>query len=420
MNKLIHQMRNEWRSNIWLVIELLIVSVILWFCIDRIVDYIMVYNEPRGHDISHVYKITVGNTGANDSTRPSYEDMNELIERIRRRPEIEAAAYSYGSTPYNGILNGTWIYNNDTINPIHNTGNTIRRWVEPDFFKIYRISGVRGESPERLAEILRPGIKVFGASEGLLYDKEGNELNTVDYIGQQFNMNGYPDHTLAAVTPVMKRFDSDKLQWSARCCWDMMVPFATSQANELSVRVRANMDSPSFITDLMNDSESQLRVGPYFIMKVESMADLRRSTQMGWTINNRNYIIGAAFLLFNIFLGVLGSFWYRTRMRVPDIAVLKIFGATKGNIFLRLIGEGLLLLCIATPLAILCEWLLIHYNIIKLPAALGSYLNFDFIRLLAIIPAITFALLALMIIAGISFSALRAMKLAPALALHSE
>lgn len=420
MNKLIHQMRNEWRSNIWLVIELLIVSVILWFCIDRIVDYIMVYNEPRGHDISHVYRITVGNTGANDSTRPSYEDMNELIERIRRRPEIEAAAYSYGSTPYNGIFNGTWIYNNDTINPIHNTGNTIRRWVEPDFFKIYRISGVRGESPERLAEILRPGIKVFGASEGLLYDKEGNELNTVDYIGQQFNMNGYPDHTLAAVTPLMKRFDSDKLQWTARCCWDMMVPIATSQANELSVRVRANMDSPSFISDLMNDSESQLRVGPYFIMKVESMADLRRSTQMGWTINNRNYIIGAAFLLFNIFLGVLGSFWYRTRMRVPDIAVLKIFGATKGNIFRRLIGEGLLLLCIATPLAILSEWLLIHYNVIKLPAALGSYLNFDLIRLLAIIPAITFALLALMIIAGISFSALSAMKLAPALALRSE
>lgn len=420
MNKLIHQMRNEWRSNIWLVIELLIVSVILWFCIDHIVDYIMVYNEPRGHDISHVYRITVGNTGANDSTRPSYEDMNELIERIRRRPEIEAAAYSYGSTPYNGILNGTWVYNNDTINPIHNTGNTIRRWVEPDFFKIYRISGVRGESPERLAEILRPGIKVFGASEGLLYDKEGNELNTVDYIGQQFNMNGYPDHTLAAVTPLMKRFDSDKLQWTARCCWDMMVPIATSQANELSVRVRANMDSPSFISDLMNDSESQLRVGPYFIMKVESMADLRRSTQMGWTINNRNYIIGAAFLLFNIFLGVLGSFWYRTRMRVPDIAVLKIFGATKGNIFRRLIGEGLLLLCIATPLAILSEWLLIHYNVIKLPAALGSYLNFDLIRLLAIIPAITFALLALMIIAGISFSALRAMKLAPALALRSE
>ncbi len=413
-------MRNEWRSNIWLVIELLIVSIVLWFCIDRIVDYVSVLNEPRGHDISHVYKITVGNTGTNESTRPGFEDMNELIERIRRRPEIEAAAYSYGSTPYNGILNGAWVYNNDSVNSIYNTGNTIRRWVEPDFFKIYRIGGVRGESPEQLAEILRPGIQVFGAGEGLLVDKDGNVLNTVDYIGQQFELNGYPDHTLAAVTPQMKRFDYDKLQFSPRTCWDIMVPFATTNANELSVRVRANMDSPSFISNLMNDSESRLRVGSFFIMKVESMADLRRSTQMSWTINNRNYIIGAAFLLFNIFLGVLGSFWYRTRMRVPDIAVLKVFGATNANIFRRFIGEGLLLLGIATPLAIFCEWLLLRYGLVKLPAEFGSFLTFNAIRQLAVIPALTCLLLALIIIAGISVSARRAMKIAPATALRSE
>ena len=43
--KLFTQIKNEWRSNLWLVTELLLVSVVL--C----------YNEPRGFDISHCYLV---------------------------------------------------------------------------------------------------------------------------------------------------------------------------------------------------------------------------------------------------------------------------------------------------------------------------------------------------------------------------
>ena len=30
--KLFTQIKNEWRSNLWLVTELLLVSVVLWYC----------------------------------------------------------------------------------------------------------------------------------------------------------------------------------------------------------------------------------------------------------------------------------------------------------------------------------------------------------------------------------------------------
>jgi putative ABC transport system permease protein len=57
--KLIKQIRNEWRSNVWIFTELLIVSVIMWF----IADYMFVeasnYYSPRGFDISHCYLITL-------------------------------------------------------------------------------------------------------------------------------------------------------------------------------------------------------------------------------------------------------------------------------------------------------------------------------------------------------------------------
>lgn len=37
--KLFTQIKNEWRSNLWLVTELLLVSVVLWY----IVDYMYVH-----------------------------------------------------------------------------------------------------------------------------------------------------------------------------------------------------------------------------------------------------------------------------------------------------------------------------------------------------------------------------------------
>ena len=419
MKKLLTQMRNEWRSNLWLALELLLVSIVLWFCVDRIVDYVSILNEPRGHDISHVYKITPARIPGMESERPDYENMAEMLERIRRRPEVEYAALSRFAAPYCGSTNNVNVWQDDSIAPIYSSGNAIRRWVQPDFFKVYRIRGVRGETPDQLAEILLPGTNIFGATPGLL-SSNGQTINTVDHIGETFDLNGYPDHKLAAVTEPMKRFDYTRLEYCEPTAWDMMVPVATPRATEISVRLKPEMDSQAFIDDIMNDSESQLRVGPYFILKVERLSDLRRSAQMSWTINNRNYLLGVIFLLVNIFLGMLGIFWYRTQMRVSDIAVLKVFGATNGSIFRRLIGEGLLILCIVTPPAILCEWLLISKGYIRLSAEFGSSLTFNFMHQIVVIPLICFALLALIIVAGIYYPARRAMKLAPALALRSE
>ena len=51
--KLFKQIRNEWRFNIWIFVELLIVSVVMWFITDYIYVIARNYMEPRGFDISH-------------------------------------------------------------------------------------------------------------------------------------------------------------------------------------------------------------------------------------------------------------------------------------------------------------------------------------------------------------------------------
>lgn len=58
--------------------------------------------------------------------------------------------------------------------------------------------------------------------------------------------------------------------------------------------------------------------------------------------------MGMGFLLLNIFLGLLGTFWFRTQQRRSEIALHKAHGASDMSIFVRLISEGLLLLLLIT------------------------------------------------------------------------
>lgn len=58
--KLLVQIKNEWRNNLWLALELLVVSVVMWFVVDYLYTRAATYLEPRGFDISHCYLIEMG------------------------------------------------------------------------------------------------------------------------------------------------------------------------------------------------------------------------------------------------------------------------------------------------------------------------------------------------------------------------
>ena len=107
--KLLVQIKNEWRNNLWLALELLVVSVVMWFVVDYLYTGAATYLEPRGFDISHCYLIEMGKltekspdylSGQTDEQEDA--DILELVDRLRRRPEIEAVSLSQNSYPYNG------------------------------------------------------------------------------------------------------------------------------------------------------------------------------------------------------------------------------------------------------------------------------------------------------------------------------
>ena len=413
--KLFTQIKNEWRGNTWLAIELLVVSVVMWFITDMLYVRIATYLEPRGFDISHCYLIEMSMLNEKSPDYVEYgkgdeqRDVLELLNRIQHRPDVEAASLSINSYPYNGS-NGTTSMQLQGDSVIISNW-LIRRFVTPDFVRVFRYEGANGETPEQLAQMLEEGK--FLASENVYNHKKLGNRNLKDYIGKPFYLHGDTTQTYTLGT-ALKTVRYDDFQQVNNSYSMMQKIYWYRSYFELCVRVRPEHDQ-DFIARLKADSESQYRIGNVFISNIRSFKDIRRSFQQYQYNEMRNNFTGMAFLLVNIFLGLLGTFWFRTQQRKSEIALHKAHGATNGMVFTRLLSEGWLLLLIVTPIALLIDFNLAH-------AELNSWRNgttLEWDRLL-FCGGISFALIALMIAIGIGIPARKAMKIDPAEALHNE
>lgn len=97
MKKLFTQLRNEWRGNFFLALELLVVFVVLWYIVDWCCVTARVYFAPMGFDTRHCYCLMVNRLTPNSALytpgRTVGDDMDDLLEiaeRLRHRPGVEA------------------------------------------------------------------------------------------------------------------------------------------------------------------------------------------------------------------------------------------------------------------------------------------------------------------------------------------
>lgn len=411
--KLFTQIKNEWRTNLWLVTELLVVSVVLWYIVDFFYTSISTRIIPLGFDIEHCYRVDVDEVNVKS---PEYipdrgdeqngADRMELMERIRRRPEIEAVCWGQNSYPYNGSNSGIGVQYIGEGDTLQTDGYTLRRYVTPDFVRVFRYQGVNGETPEELAAMLKEG-KVLINND--LFWKQKVELK--DYTGKEFIIGDTSTIKRLGAALVPPRY-CDYQTWND--CVVMDLPrWWYCRANELCIRVKPEMDH-DIKEMLMKDAPTQFRIGNLMVTDVVSFKDIRRNFQTFYTNRERNYYAGMGFLLLNIFLGLLGTFWFRTQQRVGEIAIRKVNGATDRSIFNRLIGEGLLLLVVATIPAAAIDTALSWY---EFNSYFDGYIGWGRTSLCILV---TFGLMALMIVLGIIIPARRAMRIKPAIALKDE
>lgn len=430
--KIFTQIRNEWRSNFFLALELLVVFVVLWYIVDWCCVTARVYFAPMGFDTRHCYCLMINrltpNSALYEADHTAADDMDallEIAERLRHRPGVEEVAISQNSIPYGDGSNGFTVCV-DTV-PVH----AMRRWAQPDFLRLFRIQGVAVQgadgrtvwtkSPDSLAAVLTPETMILSRNVTAKY-KELRMPDAIPLLGRQLPL-WKPDNDyrmrVAGIAEPMRWSHFEPSDWwggpfiATDLPREVMVEFENPAYLQLSVRVTPDADH-GFVEALMADADRLYRVGNVFILDVLSFDQLQYIEELENVNEVRTQLCILGFLLLNIFLGVVGTFWFRTQHRRQEVALRMAMGSTRRGVFVRLVVEGLLLLTLAAlPAA------LVALNLGMAELVDVEKLPFDVPRFLLTL-LLSWLLMALMIVVGVWYPARRAMQIQPAEALHDE
>lgn len=421
MKKIYVQIKNEWRSNLFLFMELFLVFIVLWYIVDWVVVTTRVYTAPMGFDVEHCYDISIGKltpkAAAYDPALTSEDDMQDLSEvadRLRHRPGVEAVALSQNCYPYNEGSNSVDV-GIDTL-MVH----THMLLIQPDFFRVFKYSAADGSGPDRLVEALQKNEIVVTSNLTEDYPQLGL-THTDSLLGRQVPFWKF-DSQLYRIGAVGKPvrwshfYTSSQYggSYAARSLtMEQMKNYGDPRFLNMSLRVTPEEDR-DFINRLMADADRLYQVGNLYLLDITSFKDLREVNELEEMTELKTQFSVLGFLLLNIFLGVVGTFWFRTQQRRQEVALRMAMGSSRRHVFLRLMAEGILLLTLAAlPAAV------VAFNIGLAELIDVDKLPFDSLRLLSGF-ALTWLLMALMIVAGIWYPARGAMKVRPAEALHDE
>lgn len=396
-------MATEWRSNLWLCIQLIIVGLVLWVFSWQLLSIWNNYSSDGAFDYSNVYSGTLNYI---EETSPAYvepaeghtvgDDLSLILATMRSNRYVEEAAYGTNALPYNFNYYGSgFSLPGDTVTPQYSYN---KRMMSPEMLRVLRIRGVKGESTEEL-------VKQLTNHKVIISQYEKDDFSE-KYRGQ-VAMNSYDSSEVFNIGSVIKPFRRNDFE-PQRGGTIITSLDNQERPNNIAIRLKEGVTARQFLESLnLND----LHVGNVLVYNIKSLEARRESAQRSYWNEIRTTVVGALFLLVIVFLGFVGTFWFRTRQRRSEIAVRKVNGATDGNIYRRLFSEGLMILVIALIVSIPLTYLIIA----KLNFGRGFA---EWLRWPSFI--VSAAAMALMIIVGVLFPARNAVTVEPAEALHEE
>lgn len=417
---ILHQMRNEWRSNIALLTELLIVSSIVWYLVDS--TYVMVAKamEPMGLDISNCFMLGFSpireSSPIYDASHPDNDDTNiadklALIERIRHDEDIEAAAYSMRNEPFCGSYQGSNIKCDTVMASV--------RFVicQPDFVKVFRYQSVTGKTPDELARLL--GERNCLLSEGVL----GDSFDVKTFIGHEckagvsFVENDTMPWRLADVIVPVKRFTYEEQASTKMIVLPLPNGALAMDAFYFSIAVRVKEGRADGFKERFEEKikGKKMRAGNCYVSSITALDKIKSDSEGDEDQQLRFYAVAMVFLLLNVFLGLFGTFWFRIQHRYPEIGLQKAVGATDCDVMMRLLAEAVLLMTLAFMLSLVVDFNVAHSGLTDVYR--GSTLETGRFVICA---AMSYVIMLVIIGLGVWIPAVRATKANPVDVLRGE
>lgn len=400
--------RNQWKSNVWIMAELFISFICLCAVTTSLYTLVSRYWIDKGFDINHVYMASYVKKPVDspdyDTTRDNGADLRELAARIRKCPEIDAVGFTTNNAfPYSLNVSRDRFYGDSA-----------------------RVSAVYGTLTPEIVDVLRLSSPVAGIDLKKEV-KNGTWLISESAMAELYGKNVVRTHLYKskkrtkAIPCVLANYINYEYNDTKKCIWE-----TESEANlirkqhddftkpVLLFRVKPEADH-NFHNFFFSSLRNQLVSGNHVIVNITPMNEYRNNTLNMYGVNML-YGIGyflCAFFIVCILLGIIGTFWFRTEARTSEIGLRMALGATRKQIRNQMWGEGLLL-----------------FSLVWFPGVIIFYLIHDTFKLyetslsgwafcLTVMLIVTLFMV-LLIMVGIWYPARRASRINPVDALHYE
>lgn len=419
MKYIIHNLRiirTNLRGNGWVLAELFLVFVVLWFLCDSLGCMKYTFYRPLGYDISHVYQLSMATGGeSRDSSLTRADKYLGILRKLEQDPAVESAALCYWSLPMDGSNSYNSLAAQDSLfvnaRCIYATGGytDVFRFDEDPQRPFARAASSENSVmlSEGAVDRFRKKMPAFSPDTPLSY---GDSTTTIVQAGRIGAFREY-------------RYGSDASWFFYHIDENLMKKEFTNERAQIVFRVKPAADGPDYREKFLREVAPRLDTDDMFVVDAAPYTLQQEQFELmnGDTDKVNTQGIVVLFLLANVFLGLIGTFWFRTRRRRGEIALRMAMGSSRKLVFSMLVGEGLLLLTLAAlPAMLVC------YNIGVAEFSIGRTelistwpVKWSFARfLLGSLGA--WLLIALMVVIGIWFPARKAMKIEPAEALHEE
>ena len=405
---LLKQIVYEWKTNIWLVIELAVVLLAIWVILSLLWSNYKGLFYPAGFNPENVYTLKV-NTYPKRSSHYNeeykdkfYEDRNELIRRLSENPNVEYVSLHVNGAPYVGDYWGNEFIVEGVEDSIRYFGNI--RHVQPNYIKILDIKSKTGKTQDELMAILERGELLISEDEDF---EEQSGHSVYEFIGQKLT-DAHEDENFR-VGDIVEKGRRIDLEYEPRGVIISPYDFNNDKYAKIILRVKPGREI-NFLEDFENNSSlSELR--NVYLSDLKSLVDKGDDFQKPFKKDIRLKIGMGCFLIVTIVLGLLGSFWFRVQQRVSEIAIRKSFGATDKDLFRRIIGEGMILLIAGCLLTSACVWPFVKKFMELANVSWG---------ILVATEGIALGTLAIGIVISLLYPAWKAMKIEPAIAVKEE
>lgn len=406
--------RAQFRSNLWILAELMVVFVALWIMIDYFITQYTLYHRPVGFETDRVYQAVVSLRSSDspqfvvypeDSEEPK-QNFDRIVERIRQHPDVEAVALSMYSLPYS-YSNSSNGLQKDSVEQFVRT-----YWVTPAYFQVFHITPAAGGLPEELEQrIQQPGLIISADIAQLFFHR----TNVVD----EELASGEDTMKIVAVTePVRNDEYNEKnpFAWFRLLSNDEIESERDCMVTQITFRIRPNVETAGFEERFMKEMRRQLQAGNFWVSDVQRYNDIREQFLEKTSNSSGQQVISSVmlFLLVNVFLAVIGSFWFRVNRRKEELGLRMAMGSSRTGLLRFTITESLLLLTLAALPALFICGNLMYADLVSASAADERLLRFFEVSL------ITWLLLAFIIVLGVWYPAQKAARIAPADALRAE